>query len=99
MFLTHTANDPRIFLNSDSAHREKFAQYLANNVREPKFTEFLMNADLRQTAISVRNFSDGVSNLSQLFAKSDQDKDDDIDSGSDSELSMTMSPDGSHKNA
>lgn len=127
MFLTHTANDPRIFLNGDPVHREKIAQYLANNVREPKFTEFLMSAsktdyrndrndeenvddhlftasdncnkDARQTSISVRNFSDGVSNLSQLFVKSDQDKDDEMESGSDSELSMTMSPDGSHKNA
>lgn len=124
MFLTHTANDPRIFLNSDPVHREKIAQYLANNVREPKFTEFLMSAsktdfrndeenvddhlftasdncnkDLRQTSISVRNFADGVSNLSQLFVKSDQDKDDEMESGSESELSMTMSPDGSHKNA
>ncbi len=125
MFLTHTANDPRIFLNSDLVHREKIAQYLANNVREPKFTEFLMNAskadfrsddeitdehlltasdnncnkDLRQTSISVRNFTDGVSNLSQLFVKSDQDKDDEMETGSESELSMTMSPDGSHKNA
>lgn len=122
MFLTHTTNDPRIsFFNSDLVHREKIAQYLANNVREPKFTEFLMSAsktdfrgddeiteelttsdnsskDLRQTSISVRSFSDGVSNLSQLFVKSDQDKDDEMETGSESELSMTMSPDGSHKN-
>lgn len=123
MFLTHTAGDPRVFFNSDPVHREKIAQYLANNVREPKFTEFLMSASktdfrnddenvddhlftasdncnkhLRQTSISVRNFSDGVSNLSQLFVKGDQDKDDEMESGSDSELSMTMSLDGSHKN-
>lgn len=123
MFLTHTASDPRIFFNSDPVHREKIAQYLANNVREPKFTEFLMSASktdfrnddenvddhlfttsdncnkhLRQTSISVRNFADGVSNLSQLFVKGDQDKDDEMESGSESELSMTMSPDGSHKN-
>lgn len=124
MFLSHSANDPRIFLSSDLIHREKIAQYLANNVREPKFTEFLMNAsktdfrnddentnehlltasdnsnkDLRQTSFNVRNFTDGVSNLSQLFVKSDQDKDDEMDTGSESELSMTMSPDGSNKNA
>lgn len=142
MLLNHAANDQKVFFSQqDLTHRERLAQYFANNVRggngagcDPKFTEYLINGKSDQIqngsqhqnsdsnerfpsiiigsektcgisthagggGISVSHFG-SVQNFNQFLVKNDPEKEDDLDSGdSCSELSLTMSPDGSHKNA
>lgn len=124
MILNHsnTTGDPTVILNTnDSDDRDKLTQYFANNVRDPKLTEFLMNAsDYNNTYFtdserlltiennsknSNCNFNQNINNnclkthqISQLFVKTDMENDklDDMESeDSCSELSLTLSPNGS----
>lgn len=45
IFAGHGAVDPRIFLGADQGHRDKLlAQYIANNVRDKKFSDFFLTA-------------------------------------------------------
>lgn len=143
----NSGTDPRLYMPAAMADREKLAQYFANNVRDPKLSEFLLSAtsgvvngavmgDYRNNSfdgdddryqniptIMDRTSScspnqmcnsnvESVQSLSQFFGKGggdsshkqqqqqDDDKDEDLDSAeSCSDLSLTMSPDGCHKNA
>lgn len=36
--------DPRLFINADPEYRERMSQYFANNVRDPRLTEFILSA-------------------------------------------------------